>query len=134
MIISPTNTSTYTTATQGIFASYPFFETKQVTLLTLAMDQMLGTAMLLLIILSVTDEKNMKIQSSMVPLTIGLGLTAIHLSFGLNAGSAINPARDFAPRLLTSMAGWKQPFKVIIKITMGEGLLLWTKLKSFLCG
>jgi len=111
VIISPTNTSTYTTATQGIFASYPFFETKQVTLLTLAMDQMLGTAMLLLIILSVTDQKNMKIQSSMVPLIIGLGLTAIHLSFGLNAGSAINPARDFSPRMLSYLAGWEEPFK-----------------------
>ena len=43
------------------------------------MDQVLGTAMLLIIILAVTDKKNMKIESSLVPLTIGLGLTAIHL-------------------------------------------------------
>ena len=43
------------------------------------MDQMLGTAMLLIIILSVTDNKNMKIENSLVPITIGLGLTAIHL-------------------------------------------------------
>eukprot|EP00090_Calanus_glacialis_P006891 TRINITY_DN15388_c0_g1_i1.p1 TRINITY_DN15388_c0_g1~~TRINITY_DN15388_c0_g1_i1.p1 ORF type:complete len:273 (+),score=84.77 TRINITY_DN15388_c0_g1_i1:71-889(+) len=111
MNISPTNSSSYTSATHGIFASYPFFDLHQVTTLSLALDQMLGTAMLLIIILAVTDKKNMKIESSLVPLTIGLGLTAIHLSFGLNAGSAINPARDFAPRLLTSMAGWKQPFK-----------------------
>ena len=51
----------------------------QVTTVSLAMDQMLGTAMLLIIILAVTDDKNMNIQSSLVPLTIGLGLTAIHL-------------------------------------------------------
>ena len=43
------------------------------------MDQMLGTAMLLIIILSVTDNNNMKIENSLIPLTIGLGLTAIHL-------------------------------------------------------
>ena len=73
------------------------------------MDQILGTAMLLIIILAVTDNKNMKIDSSLVPITIGLGLTAIHLSFGLNAGSAINPARDFSPRLLTLLAGWTAP-------------------------
>ena len=42
-----------------------------------------------------------------MPLTIGLGLTAIHLSFGLTAGAAINPARDLAPRLLSLAAGWQ---------------------------
>ena len=49
------------------------------TTLSLAMDQMLGTAMLLVIILAVTDKNNMNIPSSMVPLMIGLGLTSIHL-------------------------------------------------------
>ena len=51
----------------------------QVTTVSLAMDQMLGTALLLLIILAVTDEENMKITSSLVPVIIGLGLSAIHL-------------------------------------------------------
>jgi len=94
----------YTSKTYGIFASYPF--SPKTSLVTLAMDQMLGTAMLVLIILAVTDEQNMKISASLVPLLIGLGLTSIHLSLGLNAGSAINPARDFSPRLLSLMAGW----------------------------
>jgi len=101
----------YSALTHGIFASYPNFTLDQVSTLSLAMDQILGTAMLLLIILAVTDSNNMNIQSSLVPITIGLGLTAIHLSFGLNAGCAINPARDFSPRLLTLIAGWKEPFK-----------------------
>jgi len=59
--------------------------------------QMLGTALLLIIILSVTDERNMKIPGYLAPLFIGLGLCAIHISFGLNAGCAINPARDLSP-------------------------------------
>jgi len=107
----PTNSSAYSSNTQGIFASYPFFSIDQVGLVNLAVDQILGTALLLLIILAVTDKQNMKIDSSLIPLTIGLGLTAIHLSFGLNAGSAINPARDFSPRLLSFLAGWKDSFK-----------------------
>ena len=64
---------------------------------TLFFDQLLGTALLLIIILSVTDERNMKVPSGFVPLFIGLGLTAIHLSFAFNAGCAINPARDLSP-------------------------------------
>jgi len=104
------NSSNYTAATYGIFASYP--SSDKISLVSLAMDQMLGTAILILIILAVTDSRNMQISSSLVPLLIGLGLTSIHLSFGLNAGSAINPARDFAPRVLTVLAGWgTEPFK-----------------------
>ena len=34
-------------------------------------------------------------------------------SFGLNAGAAINPARDLAPRILSIMGGWpEETFKV----------------------
>ena len=51
----------------------------QTSLVVLAMDQMLGTAMLLLIILGVTDSRNMQISASCVPLLIGLGLSALHL-------------------------------------------------------
>jgi len=96
--------------TAGIFASYPTYSIGQVNWYSLAVDQTLGTALLLLIILAVTDEDNMKITSSLVPLLIGLGLTAIHLSFGLNSGSAVNPARDFSPRLLSLIAGWSDAF------------------------
>ena len=94
---SSKNSSAYSGLTIGIFGSYPSFSTEkvfdlpksafrhiphewiQVTTVSLAMDQMLGTALLLLIILAVTDEENMKITSSLVPVIIGLGLSAIHL-------------------------------------------------------
>ena len=78
----------------GIFASYPL---EHVGAGTLFFDQLIGTALLMIIIMAVTDDKNMKVPSGLVPLYIGLGLTAIHLSFAYNAGCAINPARDFAP-------------------------------------
>ena len=107
-----TNIYAYTDATQGIFASYPTFPISEVNSLSLAIDQMLGTALLLLIILAATDSQNMNLDNGILPITIGLGLTAIHLSFGLNAGSAVNPARDFSPRVFSAMAGWDTPFKV----------------------
>jgi len=108
--ITEGNDDSYSMVTAGIFASYP--NTSELSTATLAMDQILGSAMLLVIILAVTDSRNMKVTSGLVPLLIGLGLTAIHLSFGLNAGAAINPARDFSPRLLSFIAGWpKETFE-----------------------
>ena len=37
---------------------------------------------------------------------VGLLVVAIGVAFGFNAGYAINPARDFGPRLFTFVAGW----------------------------
>jgi len=108
---SGVDTSKYTMATAGIFASYPM--NPEISTACLAFDQILGTALLVIIILAVTDGNNMKPNTGLIPLLIGLGLCAIHLSFGLNAGAAINPARDLAPRILSIMAGWpEETFKV----------------------
>jgi len=108
-ITSSSNSTSYTGATGGIFATYPFFGVSQISIMSLAMDQALGSAMLVVIILAMTDKNNMNIPSFMAPAMIGLGLTAIHLSLGLTAGCAVNPARDFSPRLLTLLAGWTAP-------------------------
>jgi len=105
--------------TAGIFASYPGSwvlgdATAGPSTITLILDQFLGAALLLIIILAATDGLNMKLTSGLVPLYIGLGLTAIHLSFALNAGCAINPARDFSPRLFTLIAGFgKETFSAV---------------------
>lgn len=99
---------TYTSATVGLFGTFP--ANQNISTATLAMDQILGTALLLIIILAVTDDRNMKVSSGLVPLLIGLGLAAIHFSFGLNAGCAVNPARDFSPRVLSWIAGWEMAF------------------------
>ena len=37
---------------------------------------------------------------------VGLVVMAIGISFGANAGFAINPARDLGPRILAIFAGW----------------------------
>ena len=57
-------------------------------------------------ILAIIDSKNSEVQAGLKPLMIGLLLWAIGGSFGLNAGFAVNPARDFSPRVFTAMAGW----------------------------
>merc|ERR1719310_1106256 len=51
----------------------------------------IGTRLLCMFMLLLSVTARIMRSSIAVPIIIGLGLTAIHLSFGLNAGSAINP-------------------------------------------
>jgi glycerol uptake facilitator protein len=70
------------------------------------LDQVIGTAFLVLLILAVVDVLNMAPKGNIGPFIVGLIVVAIGISFGANAGYAINPARDFGPRVLAWLAGW----------------------------
>lgn len=62
-------------------------------------DEFVGTALLVGLIFAITDARNQPVQGNLNPLIIGFLIVAIGASFGLNTGYAINPARDFGPRL-----------------------------------
>jgi glycerol uptake facilitator len=68
-------------------------------------DEFVGTALLVGLIFAITDGRNQPVQGNMNPLIIGFLIVAIGASFGLNTGYAINPARDFGPRLWMTIAG-----------------------------
>lgn len=89
--------------TAGIFATYP-----QPYLSTFGglIDQIIGTAILLLVIRAISDPRNIGPTGNLAPLIVGLLVVVIGMCFGLNAGYAINPARDLGPRLFTALAGW----------------------------
>jgi glycerol uptake facilitator protein len=90
--------------TAGVFTTFPAFpNSPQAGFL----DQVIGTALLLLFIFAITDEFNMPPGSNLTPLMIGLVVVAIGMSFGAMHGYAINPARDFGPRLFTVVAGFR---------------------------
>ena len=42
-----------------------------------------------------------QVSKQLVPFFVGLTVLGIGICFGYNCGNAINPARDFAPRLFT---------------------------------
>src|SRR5881628_3947212 len=90
--------------TAGVFTTFPAFPA-----LPMAgfLDQVIGTALLLAMILAITDERNQPPGANLTPLIIGLVVVAIGMSFGGIHGYAINPARDFGPRLFTAVAGFK---------------------------
>jgi glycerol uptake facilitator protein len=93
------------TPTFSIFATFPapYFKA---SLLGPLVDQIVGTAFLLVFVLALTDERNQPPKSNLAPLLVGLAVAAIGMSFGANAGYAINPARDFGPRFLAWLTGW----------------------------
>jgi MIP family channel proteins len=90
-------------ATAGIFATYP-----QPFISTAAgfLNEAVGTALLVGVILGITDTRNSPPPAGLTPVVVGLLVVAIGASFGWNTGYAINPARDFGPRLFTAIAGW----------------------------
>jgi MIP family channel proteins len=91
-------------ATAGIFATYPqpFLSIVPGGLV----DQIVGTALLVLVVFALGDMKNLAPDPKNGPLVVGLAVILIGMTFGYNAGYAINPARDLGPRAFTAVAGW----------------------------
>ena len=90
--------------TAGVFTTFPAFPSwPQAGFL----DQVIGTALLLLLVFAITDELNIPPGSNLAPAMIGLVVVAIGMSFGGMHGYPINPARDFGPRLFTALTGFK---------------------------
>ena len=90
--------------TAGIFATYP-----QPYLSTFPggfIDQVVGTAILVGVIFGITDQRNAPAPAGLAPVVVGLLVVGIGMAFGVNCGYAINPARDFGPRMFTFVAGW----------------------------
>ena len=73
--------------------------------------ELIGTAILLLVIRCVTDERNKSRPQILTAATIGLTVTLLISLLGPLTMACFNPARDLAPRLFSSLAGWGQvPF------------------------
>ncbi len=72
---------------------------------TAIMAEIFGTAVLLWGILASGDNRNMGLMHNMGPFLVGGTVLAVGLSLGGPSGYAINPARDFGPRLLGTLVG-----------------------------
>jgi glycerol uptake facilitator protein len=87
------------THTAGIFTTFPAFPAEPMAGL---LDQVMGTALLMFLILAIGEQA-----TELGPILVGLVVVAIGMAFGGMHGYAINPARDFGPRLFTAVAGFK---------------------------
>ena len=95
------------TATFSIFATFPapYFHASMIWPFV---DQVVGTAFLVMFVFALVDRLNLPPGVNLAPLLVGLAVGAIGMSYGANAGYAINPARDFGPRVLAWLTGWGQ--------------------------
>jgi glycerol uptake facilitator protein len=90
--------------TAGVFTTFPQYPNLVSAGL---LDQTIGTFLLLIMVMALTDERNLPPGSNLTPVLVGATVVAIGMSFGGLHGYAINPARDFGPRLFTVVAGFK---------------------------
>jgi glycerol uptake facilitator protein len=98
-------TNGHTLASFSIFATFPapYFKGNMWGPL---FDQIVGTMFLVMLIVAVIDLRNTAVKANLGPLIVGFAVAAIGMSYGANAGYAINPARDLGPRLLAWLGGW----------------------------
>ncbi|HEY3756794.1 MAG TPA: MIP/aquaporin family protein [Opitutaceae bacterium] len=96
------------------------FDSKTLTLIgpaTAFYVEALGTAILLLVILATTDERNASRSGPLTAATIGLTITLLISLFAPLTMAGFNPARDLAPRVFSALAGWGR----IVFTTNGSG-------------
>jgi glycerol uptake facilitator protein len=86
----------------GAFATFPAFPGVWDGMF----DQVVGTALLLLLVMAIVDDRNQP-SGVLTPVLVGAVVVAIGASFGGMHGYAINPARDLGPRLMAWMAHFK---------------------------
>ena len=100
-----------TIKTQGVFSTLPGNGTLPVSEWGALRDQVIGTAILLFLILAITDAAGTPPGANLAPFIIGLIVVGIGMTFGADAGYAINPARDFGPRLASFFTGYGEAFR-----------------------
>ncbi|MDD5503451.1 MAG: aquaporin family protein [Candidatus Thermoplasmatota archaeon] len=77
----------------------------QYTLYNSIFTEFIGTTVLLWGILAAGDSKNMGFGKTTAPIIVGATVLGIGLVLGGPTGYAINPARDFGPRLFGALSG-----------------------------
>ncbi|WP_197383415.1 MIP/aquaporin family protein [Mycolicibacterium mengxianglii] len=101
----------HTVATQGIFSTLPGNGALPISQGIALLDQVVGTAILLFLVMALTDPRNHGPWPRLAPVVIGLVVVGIGMAWGANAGYAINPARDFGPRLASFITGYDTAFR-----------------------
>ncbi|MDO2947299.1 MIP/aquaporin family protein [Aeromonas simiae] len=114
-------------ALAGTFSTYP---NAALSNLQAFFVEFFITAVLMLSILAIGDNNNGAPKGFAAALLIGLVIAVIGASFGPLTGFAMNPARDFGPKLFAFVAGWGD-----IALTGGRANpYFWVPIMGPICG
>lgn len=69
-------------------------------------NEFMGTALLTVTILALGDDQNAPPTAGMNSLVIGFIITCLSMAFAYQTGAALNPSRDFGPRLALLVLGY----------------------------
>lgn len=89
--------------TAGVFSTYP---NPHISVGHAFLVEAVITAVMMALIMALTDDGNGLPRGPLAPLLIGLLIAVIGAAMGPLTGFALNPARDFGPKLFASLAGW----------------------------
>lgn len=87
----------------GVFSTYP---NPHISVGQAFLVETVITAILMCLILALTDDGNGIQRGPLAPLLIGILIAVIGASMGPLTGFALNPARDFGPKIFAYVAGW----------------------------
>ncbi|TDL23301.1 aquaporin [Rickenella mellea] len=93
--------------TAGLFSTYAL---PYMTDVSCFFDEFLGTALLLIVVMAMTDKKNTTLPAGLVFIGVFFCILVIGLAIGVQTGFAINPARDLGPRLFTAIVYGREVF------------------------
>jgi glycerol uptake facilitator protein len=119
----------HTFKTQTVFSTLPGNGVLPVSEYGAFRDQVIGTALLVMLIFAITDLLNTPPGANLGPLITGLLVVAIGMAWGADAGYAINPARDFGPRLASFITGYNTAWR-----DQYGNIYWWIPIVAPLCG
>ncbi len=90
-------------STAGIFSTYP---NPHIDNFQAFIVEIVITAVLMMTIFAVGDDQNGAPKGHSSAILIGIVIAIIGSSLGPLTGFAMNPARDFGPKIFTYLAGW----------------------------
>lgn len=89
--------------TASIFSTYP---TGDLSYVEEFFMQVIASCLCVMVYFALTDKRNTPVSHGFACLFVGFIIMMKTCAFTLTLSNSINPARDFAPRLFTCIAGW----------------------------
>ncbi|KAI1818211.1 aquaporin-like protein [Poronia punctata] len=99
--VDPTKMDTAKT----LFSSPPEY----VSMGTACFNEVVGSAIMVVAVLALGDDQNNPPGAGMHAFILGLLVTTLKFTLGYNVGSALNPATDFGPRVISYAVGYRGP-------------------------